>query len=175
MGARSQPRNESRNSPAQRAVRSEGGSDQRSGPRTSPARYGLSKRGTVALVFTRTGGQWAEEKKLVGTGAVGKSAPSVALSADGKIVMLGASNDNGGLGAAWVFTRGGGYWTEDKNLAGTGVAAKAAPSAPVNSSIVMVDRSVDRSSDNADAGAAKVFIRRGGSSHPPELARTFAK
>ena len=135
---------------------------------------GFAEDGGVALVFTRTGGQWAEEKKLVGTGAVGKSAPSVALSADGKIVMLGASNDNGGLGAAWVFTRGGGYWTEDKNLAGTGVAAKAAPSAPVNSSIVMVDRSVDRSSDNADAGAAKVFIRRGGSSHPQELARPSA-
>jgi hypothetical protein len=77
------------------------------------------------LVFTRTGGQWAQEKKLVGTGAVGKSAPSVALSADGRVVMLGASNDNGGLGAAWVFTRGGGYWTE---VVGTGVAAKAAPS-----------------------------------------------
>jgi hypothetical protein len=44
-----------------------------------------------------------QDKKLVGTGAVGKSAPSVALSADGRVVMLGASNDNGGVGAAWVF------------------------------------------------------------------------
>jgi hypothetical protein len=35
------------------------------------------------------------------------------LSADGRVVMLGASNDNGGLGAAWVFTRSGGYWTVD--------------------------------------------------------------
>jgi hypothetical protein len=54
------------------------------------------------LVFTRTGGQWAQEKKLVGTGAVGKSAPAVAVSADGSIVMIGGSNDNGGVGAAWV-------------------------------------------------------------------------
>jgi hypothetical protein len=45
-----------------------------------------------------------------------KSAPAVALSADGSIVMIGGSNDNGGVGATWVFMRSGGYWTQDKNL-----------------------------------------------------------
>ena len=84
--------------------------------------------------------------------------------------MLGASNDNGGLGAAWVFTRGGGYWTEDKNLVGIGVAAKAAPSASVDRSIVMVGRS----NDNGGAGAATVFTRRGGGSDSQELARPSA-
>jgi hypothetical protein len=59
-------------------------------------------------VFTRSGGHWTEDNKLVGTGAVGKSVPTVALSADGSIVMVGGSNDNGGVGAAWAFTRSGG-------------------------------------------------------------------
>ena len=94
-------------------------------------------------LFTRSGGHWTQDKSLVGTGAVGKSAPSVALSADGSIVMVGGSNDNGGIGAAWMFTRSGGYWTEDKSLVGTGVAANAVPSASVDSSIVMVGRSND--------------------------------
>src|SRR4029453_18724627 len=49
------------------------------------------------LVFTRSGGHWTQDKKLVGPGAVGKSTPSVALSADGNIVMVGGSNDNGGV------------------------------------------------------------------------------
>src|ERR1700758_4307060 len=160
MGARSQPRNESRNSPAQRAVRSEGGSDQRSGPRTSPARYGLSKRGTVALVFTRTGGQWAEEKKLVGTGAVGKSAPSVALSADGRVVMLGASNDNGGVGAAWVFARSGGYWAQGKSVVGSGALEKPAL--------------VGQSDPNGGAKAPTLNTRRGGGFDSQELARSSA-
>jgi hypothetical protein len=102
---------------------------------------GFAEDGGVALVFTRTGDQWAQAKKLIGTGAVGKSAPSLALSADSRVVMLGASNDNGGVGAAWVFTRIGDYWTQDKNLVGSGVAAKAAPSASVDSNIVIVDRS----------------------------------
>jgi hypothetical protein len=59
----------------------------------------------AASVFTRSDGHWAPDKKLVGIGAVGQSAPSVALSADGSIVMVGGPNDNGGIGAAWAFTR----------------------------------------------------------------------
>jgi hypothetical protein len=35
-------------------------------------------------------------------------APSIALSADGSIVLLGKPEDDGGLGAALVFTRPGG-------------------------------------------------------------------
>jgi hypothetical protein len=131
---------------------------------------GFAEDGGVALVFTRTGAQWAQEKKLAGTGAVGKSAPSVALSADGSVIMLGASNDNGGLGAAWVFTRGGNYWTEDKNLADTGAAAKAAPSGPVGSSIMMVGGS----NESGDAGAATVSTRRGDGSASQELARPLS-
>ena len=127
---------------------------------------GLGEEGSVVSVFTR-GGHWTQDKQLVGTGAVGKSAPSVALSADGSIVMVGGSNDNGGVGAAWMFTRSGGYWTEDKSPVGTGVAAKAAPSASVDRSIVMVGRS----NDNGGAGAATVFTRRGGGSDSQELAR----
>ena len=77
---------------------------------------GVAEDTGVALVFSRRGGHWTQAKKLVGAGAVGKSAPSVALSADGSIVMVGGSNDNGGVGAAWMFTRSGGYWTQDKKL-----------------------------------------------------------
>ena len=106
---------------------------------------------------------------MVGTGAIGKSAPSVALSTDGSVVILGASNDNGGVGAAWVFTRSGGYWSQDKHLVGSG-AAKAVPSASVDSSVDMVGRS----NDNSGAGAATVFTQRGGGSDSQELARPSA-
>jgi hypothetical protein len=115
---------------------------------------GFADDGGVALVFTRSGGgHWTQDKNLVGTGAVGKSAPSVALSADGSIVMLGGSNDNGGIGAAWMFTRSGSYWTQDKNLVGTGAVGKSAPfvASPDNSTIM-----VGRSNDNGGVGAASV-------------------
>jgi hypothetical protein len=123
---------------------------------------GVAEDGGVALVFTRSGGgRWTQDTKLVGTGSVGKSTPSVALSADGSIVMVGGANDNGGIGAAWVFTRGGGYWTHDKDLVG------AAPSASADGSIIMVGRS----NDNGGVGAATVFTHSGGggsdSQEPP--------
>jgi hypothetical protein len=81
--------------------------------------------GSAALVFTRSGGHWTPDKKLVGTSAVGKSAPSVALSADGSVVMLGGSNDNGGIGAVWVFAQSGGGWSQDKKLIGTGAMGRS--------------------------------------------------
>ncbi len=57
------------------------------------------------LVFTRSGGRWMQSKELAGAGALAKSASSVALSADGSIVLVGEANDNGGIGAVWVLTR----------------------------------------------------------------------
>jgi hypothetical protein len=126
--------------------------------------------GGVASVLTRNGGQWTPDKKLIGTGAVGKSAPAVALSADGSIVMIGGSNDNGGVGATWVFMRSGGYWTQDKNLVGTGAVGKSAPSvASADDSIFMVGRS----NDNGGVGAS-VFTRSGGGSDYQEPPRPSA-
>jgi hypothetical protein len=46
----------------------------------------------------------------IGTGAgqAARQGNSVALSADGNAAILGGYLDNGGRGAAWVFTRSGG-------------------------------------------------------------------
>jgi hypothetical protein len=122
---------------------------------------GVAEDTGVALVFSRRGGHWTQVKKLVGAGAVGKSTPSVALSADGSIVMVGGSNDNGGVGAAWMFTRSGGYWTQDKNLVGTGAVGKSAPSVTsADDSIVIVGRS----NDSGGIGEASAFTRSDGDS-----------
>ena len=65
-----------------------------------------------------------QRPKLVGTGAVGSSnqGMSVALSADGNTAIVGGPGPNnadrdrspvvGPAGAAWVFTRSGGTWTQ---------------------------------------------------------------
>ena len=59
----------------------------------------------AASVFTRSGGNLDASEKVVSAGAVGTFSPSVALSADGSVVLLGGANDNGGVGAAWTFTQ----------------------------------------------------------------------
>jgi hypothetical protein len=77
----------------------------------------------AAWVFTRSGGVWTQQgPKLVGTGAVGlaNQGTSVSLSSDGNTAIVGGPSDNNGIGAAWVFTRSGGVWSQQGNkLVGT--------------------------------------------------------
>jgi FG-GAP-like repeat/FG-GAP repeat len=72
----------------------------------------------AAWVFTRSGSTWIQQgNKLVGTGNSGGpcQGSSVALSADGNTALIGARCDAGGVGAAWVFTRTAGAWTQYGN------------------------------------------------------------
>jgi hypothetical protein len=80
--------------------------------------YGGSSAVGAAWVFTRSGGVWSQQgSKLVGTGAIGRAnqGTSVALSADGNTTIVGGPYDGGTFeptGAAWVYTRSGGVWTQ---------------------------------------------------------------
>ena len=67
------------------------------------------------------------QAELVGTGAVGsgEQGQSVALSGDGNTAIVGGPGDNSG-GAAWVFTRSNGVWTQQgSKLVGVGWAGDA--------------------------------------------------
>ena len=67
--------------------------------------------------------------KLVGTDAVGgdvEQGYSVALSADGNTAIVGGPTDNSVAGAAWVYTRSGGVWTQQgSKLVGSGAVGNA--------------------------------------------------
>ena len=123
--------------------------------------------GTGAVwVFTRAGGVWSQQgARLVGSGAVGNANQgwSVALSGDGNTAIVGGQDDNNGGGAAWVFTRAGGVWSQQgAKLVGTGAVGNAnqgwsvALSGDGNTAIV------GGLYDNSEIGAAWVFTRRGG-------------
>jgi hypothetical protein len=124
--------------------------------------FGLGAAG-AAWVFTRGGGVWTQQgTKLVGTGGVGngRQGMSVALSADGNTAIVGGFADDRGIGAASVFTRSGGHWTQDKKLVGTGAMAASSVALSADGSIVMVGGS----NDSGGVGAAWVFTRSGGAS-----------
>src|SRR5262249_11039412 len=127
----------------------------------------------AASFFTRGGGgAWTQQgTKLVGSDAMGSACQgmSVALSADGNSAIVGGPGDNrrdrsvpfggGAAGAAWVFTRSGGGWTQqgDKLVStrravghlGTSVALSA------DGNIAIVGGVAE------DTGVALVFSRRG--------------
>ena len=86
----------------------------------------------AAWVFTRSGTTWTQQgPKLVGTGAVGDADQgySVALSSDGNTALVGGpGDDTDAVGAAWVFTRSRGRWTQQgPKLVGTGAVARRRP------------------------------------------------
>jgi hypothetical protein len=120
----------------------------------------------AAWVFTRSGAGWTQQgSKLIGTGAAGgaEQGTSVALSADGNTAVVGGQEDNSRVGAAWVFTRSGGVWTQQgSKLVGTGAAGDAHQGASVTLSADGNTAIVGGPTDNSFVGAAWVFTRSGG-------------
>jgi FG-GAP repeat len=93
------------------------------GPHDNPVLGSNSARGAgAAWVFTRSGGMWTQQAKLVGADALGQAAQgtSVSLSSDGSTLIVGGPGDNNFAGAAWVFTRSGGGWTQQAKLVEAG-------------------------------------------------------
>jgi hypothetical protein len=123
-------------------------------------------------VYTRSNGVWTQQgSKLVGTGAVGTAGQgqSVALSADGNTAIVGGISDNQdpnsgqAVGAAWVYTRSGGVWTQQgSKLVGTGVVVQSFQGYSVALSGDGNTAIVGGILDNFGVGAVWVYTRSGG-------------
>jgi hypothetical protein len=120
----------------------------------------------AAWVFTRSGNAWSQQgPKLVGTGAVGaaQQGSAVAISADGNTAIVGGFNDDSGIGAAWVFTRTAGVWSQQGDkLVGTDYVGKPAQGWSVAISGDGDTAIVGGAGDDSGIGAAWVFRRSGG-------------
>jgi hypothetical protein len=116
----------------------------------------------AAWVFTRSGSTWAQQGgKLIGAGetGAGRFGVSVALSADGDTALIGGLDDNGTMGAAWVFMRSASTWTQQggkltaEDEAGEGeFGTNVALSADGDTALIGGWR------DNGGVGAAWVFV-----------------
>jgi hypothetical protein len=122
-----------------------------------------------AWVYTRSDGVWSQQAKLVGTGVIGPYAfqgTSVSLSADGNTAIVGGNGDNDYVGAAWVFTRSGGAWTQQTKLVGTDAIDQSYQGISVSLSsdgdTAIVGGPFDNVSIGSQVGAAWVFTRSGG-------------
>ncbi len=116
-------------------------------------------------IFSFASSTWTQEAgPLVGTGAVGaaRQGISVAISADGATVVYGGDQDNGAIGAAWVWTRSGTTWTQQGGkLVGSGNTGASgqryvAISGDGNTFCI------GGPADNANRGAVWVFTRTAG-------------
>ena len=119
-------------------------------------------------VYTRHNGVWTQQgSKLIGSGYVGPANQgwSVALSGDGNTAIVGGVTDNADVGAAWVFTRSNGVWTQQGSkllgsdrdtISNTFQGWSVALSADGNTAIV------GGPDDSSDIGAAWVYVRSNG-------------
>jgi hypothetical protein len=122
----------------------------------------------AAWIFARNNGVWTQQgSKLVSNSVYpAQQGTSVALSADGNTAVVGAPIDGGaGAGAAWVYTRSGGVWTQQGiKLVGTG--AVGATAAEQGGSVALSADGktaiVGGRQDNGYAGAAWGFFLSGG-------------
>ncbi len=142
----------------------------------------LSQAG-AAYVFTRSGGVWSQQQKLVATGtnarvagdcfgySVAISGETIAVGAYGQDFDASGANSLSQAGAVYVFTRGGGVWSQQQKLVATGANARAASDqfgvvAISGETLVVGALGQDYDADGADlvsnAGAAYVFTRSGG-------------
>ena len=138
---------------------------------------GATNEGGVGAVwvFTRSGSTWTQQgEKLTGTGETGKGefGKSAALSADGNTALIGGSADNGGAGAAWVFTRSGSTWAQQgEKLVGDCTASCAnegtgeTGEGEFGTSVALSEDGntalIGAPADNGAVGAAWVFTRSG--------------
>jgi hypothetical protein len=134
----------------------------------------------AAYVFLNSGGVWAEEDKLRQSDPemLDFFGSAVALSADGGIGLIGAPFDQCGpgdtaCGAAYIFFRNGGSWTEQQRLTatplqsnstfGTAVALSATGDTALVGSPGYPPTVLPAGPDaNLFYGAAFVFVRGGG-------------
>jgi hypothetical protein len=127
---------------------------------------GDNKRVGAAWVFTRSEGKWTQQgTKITGKEETGEAefGSSIALSSNGNTALIGGQTDNGSTGAAWVFTRSEGKWTQQgtkitgKEETGVGgFGSSVALSAEGNTALIGGD------TDDGLIGAAWVFTRSEG-------------
>ena len=116
-------------------------------------------------VFARSGTVWTQQgTKLVGTGRVGTSSQgaSVAMSADGNTMAVGAPSDNNNTGATWVSIRSGTSWSQQGlKLVGTGAVGNASQGNSVALSADGNTLAIGGAGNDNGNGAVWVFTRSG--------------
>ena len=86
----------------------------------------------------------------------------VSLSADGNTALVGGWKDDSTKGAAWVFTRSGGVWSQQgPKLTGGGESGEAGFGTSVALSADGNTALIGGPGDNGRQGAAWVFTRSG--------------
>ncbi|HEX7677187.1 MAG TPA: hypothetical protein VF713_03625, partial [Thermoanaerobaculia bacterium] len=124
----------------------------------------FSNRGVgAAWIWTKNGGLWTQQAgPLVGSDSAPSSnqGVSVAISADGNTAIVGGDNYGSGVGAAWIWSRSGGVWTQQgPKLVGSDFVGRSGQGFSVSLSADGNTALVGAPGDNRSVGAVWVWAR----------------
>jgi uncharacterized protein (TIGR03437 family) len=121
------------------------------------------------FVFTRSGATqpvWTRRQQLTANDGVGRDYFGNALALSGDTLVIGASDDainsNPGRGVAYVFTRGGGSWTERQKLTNGGGGEFFGAALALGGDRLVIGAPGTDNGRNIRLGAAYVFTSKGG-------------
>ena len=120
----------------------------------------------AAYVFTRSAGVWTQQRKLTASDAAGGDRFGWTVGISGDTVIAGAPRDDdvgSASGAAYVFTRSGGVWSEQQKLTASDAAGGDVFgwSVAVDGETAAVGAVID-DTGVTDSGSAYVFTRSAG-------------
>jgi hypothetical protein len=112
-----------------------------------------------AYVFTRSAGIWSQQQKLIASDACSDDKFGISVSIDNNTIVVGAYGDDKNTGAAYVFARSGGVWTQQQKLYASSPSAgdKFGYSVSIGNDFIIVGAH----GDSGSTGAAYVFLRNG--------------
>ncbi|MCK4501293.1 FG-GAP repeat protein, partial [Candidatus Babeliales bacterium] len=119
-----------------------------------------------AYIFTRSGGTWTEEQKLVASDAAGTDYFGYNVAIHGDTAVIGAYQEDtavSGAGSVYIFTRSGVTWTEQQILRGPAQVAndQFGYSVAVYGDTIVASAWREDSGGATDSGAAYIFTRTG--------------
>jgi len=114
----------------------------------------------AAYVFVRSGGVWTEQQELTAADGAPGDAFGYSVSVSGDTAAIGAPGRDGDQGAAYIFVRSGGAWSQQQELA----AADGAADDYLGYAVSISGNTVAIGAPNAHGyrGAAHVFALNGG-------------
>lgn len=122
--------------------------------------HGKNKFAGAAYVFTRSGTTWSQQQKLVADDPAIPNDFGVSVAVSGDTVVIGASprfHRDSRTGAAYIFTRANGNWTQQQRLSAGNVVADEVFGVSVavsgDTAVVGASRTI------GSTGAAYIFTR----------------
>ena len=114
----------------------------------------------AAYVFTRSAGVWTEQQIITASDATAGDVFGISVSVNADTLAVGASAHTSNTGAAYVFTRSAGVWTEQQII--TASDATAGDVFGISVSVDVDTLAVGASAHTSNTGAAYVFTRSAG-------------